>query len=329
MSHVPDRIDLPLRVATAIVLQGLRIRLGRSLVTVSGVLLGIAFLTSTATTHLVKEGVRDEDQIRGEVGRMLNFFGSELGTLQGKSLALISVADPTPAEQRLAAAVAQQAARIVNWEEEQSQRALEADAVLLIGSLEEGAAQLQTLSGIGFTAPIGVTRLTQLATPEDATLYLVPLSAELTASEREMAGREKIAARSRTIWILVIALLVTVMGITNSMLMSVSERFQEIGTMKCLGATARLVRRIFLIESLLIGISGALSGAVAGVVVSIVFYCVIYGPSLVASSLSLPALVLWLTVSVFAGVALTVLSAIYPANLASSMMPAAALRSNV
>ena len=53
----------------------------------------------------------------------------------------------------------------------------------------------------------------------------------------------------------IIALLVCGVGIVNSMLMSVTERYKEIGTIKCLGATNTSVLEIFLIEALLLGLS--------------------------------------------------------------------------
>ena len=48
------------------------------------------------------------------------------------------------------------------------------------------------------------------------------------------------------------------------MLMAVTERFQEIGTMKCLGALDRFVVRLFLLESGFQGLAGALIGALIG-----------------------------------------------------------------
>ena len=53
--------------------------------------------------------------------------------------------------------------------------------------------------------------------------------------------------RIQTRWLLGLALLVAFVGILNAMLMSVTERFREIGTMKCLGALDGFIVRLFLI----------------------------------------------------------------------------------
>ena len=56
------------------------------------------------------------------------------------------------------------------------------------------------------------------------------------------------------------SLLVCFVGITNSMLMSVTERYKEIGTLKCLGALDNFIVKLFLIESGLLGFFGSLGG---------------------------------------------------------------------
>lgn len=69
---------------------------------------------------------------------------------------------------------------------------------------------------------------------------------------------------------IIVTLYVTMIsGIVNTMLMSVFERTQEIGTMMALGVTRRRILSLFLIESLLLGFLGAVvgSGCGAGVVV--------------------------------------------------------------
>ena len=68
---IPDQVKLPLRIALEVVLQGLRIRLGRSIVTITGVICGIAFLMSILTRQIVKRGVAVEDARREEVSRIV------------------------------------------------------------------------------------------------------------------------------------------------------------------------------------------------------------------------------------------------------------------
>ncbi|GIX06774.1 MAG: hypothetical protein KatS3mg115_1177 [Candidatus Poribacteria bacterium] len=66
-------------------------------------------------------------------------------------------------------------------------------------------------------------------------------------------------------WLVIMSLIVCVVGISNSMLMSVTERFREIGTMKCLGALDRFIVELFLLESSFQGLAGAIAGALVGV----------------------------------------------------------------
>lgn len=57
-----------------------------------------------------------------------------------------------------------------------------------------------------------------------------------------------------------ISLLVAAIGIANTMLMSIQERVKEIGVMKVIGARVRDIRRMFLMESMLMGLLGGLVG---------------------------------------------------------------------
>ena len=57
-----------------------------------------------------------------------------------------------------------------------------------------------------------------------------------------------------------ISLLVAAIGITNTMIMSVSERTKEIGIMKALGCYVRDIRAMFLMEAGSIGLLGGVLG---------------------------------------------------------------------
>jgi ABC-type antimicrobial peptide transport system permease subunit len=70
--------------------------------------------------------------------------------------------------------------------------------------------------------------------------------------------------QQKSSWLVVMSLLVSVVGITNSMLMSVTERYKEIGTMKCLGALDNFIIKLFLLESGMLGFFGSLFGAIIG-----------------------------------------------------------------
>ncbi|MEX5295685.1 ABC transporter permease [Kocuria sp. CPCC 205268] len=71
------------------------------------------------------------------------------------------------------------------------------------------------------------------------------------------------------VWILnacaVIALLAAGLGIVNTLLMSVQERTREIGLMKAMGMGGPRVFGLFSLESVFIGLLGAVLGAAAGV----------------------------------------------------------------
>lgn len=61
-----------------------------------------------------------------------------------------------------------------------------------------------------------------------------------------------------------IFLAVALLGIANTMFMSVSERVREIGTMMALGVRRRQILTLFLLEATMIGLCGSLLGAAMG-----------------------------------------------------------------
>ncbi|WP_139996657.1 ABC transporter permease [Paenibacillus paridis] len=66
-----------------------------------------------------------------------------------------------------------------------------------------------------------------------------------------------------------IAVLIAAIGIYNTMTMAVTERTQDIGIMKAIGASPSSIRSIFLIESSFIGIVGTLIGTIVAFGVSL------------------------------------------------------------
>jgi putative ABC transport system permease protein len=142
--------------------------------------------------------------------------------------------------------------------------------------------------------------------------------------------------QARTIWLVGMSLLVATVGIVNSMLMSVTERYKEIGTMKCLGALDRFIVRLFILEAGLLGVLGSIAGAIVGAGAMTCVYAYRMGWSHTLASWHETALrlggwavPLWLgiAVGIVIGGFLSICAALYPAWRAAKMPPAAALRS--
>jgi len=141
---------------------------------------------------------------------------------------------------------------------------------------------------------------------------------------------EKSAAdiRTRQVWLVSLSLLVCVVGIVNAMLMSVTERSREIGTMKCLGALDRFVMELFLLESLIHGLIGSILGCIVGLfIMTVVFLFQYHG--LVLRLFPAGPLLWYALLSVLLGTGLAIAGALYPAYVSARMEPAEAMRREV
>jgi len=129
------------------------------------------------------------------------------------------------------------------------------------------------------------------------------------------------------LWILGISLLVCTISNVTSMLLSVSKRFQEIGTMKCLGAFDQTILVQFLMESLMLSFVGAAIGAVLGGGFSFLSNIFIYGTMIITIKFIL-IMVLNVIITLLVVVFLGFCGASFPSWQASRMLPIEAIRSN-
>jgi putative ABC transport system permease protein len=115
-----------------------------------------------------------------------------------------------------------------------------------------------------------------------------------------------------------ISLSVAGLGVMNLMLVSVSERTQEVGLLKAIGAARRQILALFLTEAVLLAVTGAAVGLALGFVMVRIFV-VIY-PSFPAST------PLWAIVSVvLMALVIGALFGVLPARRATNLDPVAAL----
>ncbi|OPZ22574.1 MAG: ABC transporter permease YtrF precursor [candidate division BRC1 bacterium ADurb.BinA364] len=343
---IPEQIKLPAKIAFDVAMQGMRIRFGRSVVTIMGVVLGIAFLMSILTSQSIRKGVSAEDEIRKETSRMANFLRAEMGPAMGRTIAIVQTGPLNEPERRLLLSLEADGLEGYNWTlagadstmlpatvkarrmEPLEKIGADVSALVLIGAGAAPGADWAALLANARQKVVATTRASH-SIPSLADISVVALNREPKPDEIARAESEARKASFRNGWIIVISLAVTVIGIANAMLMSVTERFREIGTMKCLGALSAFVRRLFLIESSFMGVVGGALGGVAGALFSIAAYGFVYGFGLVAGAINFGALTLYFALALVAGVILSIIAAIYPASVASRMAPADALRTNI
>jgi putative ABC transport system permease protein len=115
-----------------------------------------------------------------------------------------------------------------------------------------------------------------------------------------------------------VSLLVGGIGIMNIMLVSVTERTREIGIRMAIGARSSAVRSQFLIESIVLSLTGGAIGIILGVVLSLAIPAFLGWPTLVSMMAIVGSVLFSAAVGIFFGY--------YPARKAASLDPIEALR---
>ena len=133
---------------------------------------------------------------------------------------------------------------------------------------------------------------------------------------------------TRQNWLVVMSLLMSTVGISNSMLMAVTERYKEIGTMKCLGALDSFVVKLFFLEAGMLGVVASAIGFLVGWLLVFIINLFRLGAGVWSAATPLELLGL-LGQAMAVGVVVTVVATILPAIRAAKMPPAAALRVEV
>jgi lipoprotein-releasing system permease protein len=137
---------------------------------------------------------------------------------------------------------------------------------------------------------------------------------------------EKIAI-STTIGLIV---MVAALNIVASLVLLVMEKSRDIAILRTMGASARVIRRIFMLQGLAIGLLGTISGAILGLVVCYVAdrYQLIRLPEDVYQISHLPFRVhaLDVVIVVLAATGICFLATLYPSRQAGRIDPAEALR---
>jgi putative ABC transport system permease protein len=130
---------------------------------------------------------------------------------------------------------------------------------------------------------------------------------------------------TRMVILIGLSLVTCLVGITNAMLMSVTERVKEIGTLKCLGALDSFIVKTFFVESLLQGVLGTVIGIILGLLVGFGVSFGNYGTDALRYCPWLK-IIIAATAAFFIGTFISMMASIAPAYWAARKQPVEALR---
>jgi putative ABC transport system permease protein len=115
--------------------------------------------------------------------------------------------------------------------------------------------------------------------------------------------------------LLLFAVIIAVLGITNTLTLSIFERTREIGLLRAVGMTRRQVRRMIRWEAVIVATFGALLGVGIGIVLGWAVVRALADEGLGAFSIPVGQVILALVLAAISGV----IAAIWPARKASRM----------
>jgi putative ABC transport system permease protein len=114
--------------------------------------------------------------------------------------------------------------------------------------------------------------------------------------------------------LLALAIVIAVIGIINTLGLSVIERTREIGLLRAVGMSRARLRRMVTLESVAIAVLGAVLGLVLGVVIGVLLQRAL-SDDLTSLGLPLGQLVVFLVIAIVVGVLAAVIPAIRAARL--------------
>ncbi len=175
---------------------------------------------------------------------------------------------------------------------------------------------------------LAIAFLTYMLVTDNITGALVGANVDALNVLLQRAGVDILAGAgpdSRMILLISLSLFTCLVGIVNAMLMSVTERVKEIGTMKCLGALNNFILRIYFIESVLQGVLGTLLGMGLGLLVALAAALRAYG-KFTFEWFPAGSVVFTLLLALLIGSVISIVAAIAPAHWAASKEPVDAMR---
>ncbi len=119
-----------------------------------------------------------------------------------------------------------------------------------------------------------------------------------------------------------ISLLVAAVAIMNVMLMSVKERTREVGILRSIGTYRSQILQMFLYEAGLIGVIGAVIGVILSLIVAPLFMMIM---GLEFTAMFSPAVLAYIPIGILVGLAVCLLSGLYPAWKAANLNPVEAM----
>lgn len=162
------------------------------------------------------------------------------------------------------------------------------------------------------------------------------ISATASAWDKAMFMFSARLQGTKVLMIIVLCLLslVSIVVIMNTMVVSTMERSSEIGTMRAMGAKKNFVRKMFVAESMTLGLAGLFVGVLLACILSFIcnilglrageFFKGLFGFSIIRVSLSLGSILLTTTIIMIA----SLLATLYPLALALQISPLEAINKN-